>query len=763
MDIDLNDLIRKHYTVYDATKRKLVDKLIDDAGVGGEDARLLAKSVEQAFDKAARKRIEGTMRRLLAPKKQGKSKKSSTDELIELLNMGAFSDAQFADWYAKKEGWPELSPEQVTELYRLADRIQKAPDGFQKFNATEDLMKYKEKLRGISWGEIGQAFWYSNVLSGIPTHMVNFIANSANTIQLLSNAAIKNPQQVPAMIYGLAKGFQKGWYDAGDVMRTGYSPVRAGKLEIPNVLEAVTFKGGKFNPANYAKFVRRLMVASDMLHYSANKNMREYQLARRQAKTEGIKKVSLADIQDRLFNTKERIKEAEQQALAEGLEGRDYKRRVFELVEQSRPVEMIEDGASFASMATFNYPSEGTLGILTDGINAITSSVNMGGVRPLKFIIPFTNIISNVANNAIDYTPYGFVRAAKGGPGWRGFEKVSSSISQNKWRQYTPEQRTDELVKAATGVITMAALYALTQTDDKGESMLEITANGTGDIKKNYELRELGWRPYSVKIGDRWISYQYTPLALAFAPIGFLRDREKYRGETIENTGVQTVLNSTIYQTWRFMTDMTFLGTLSNFMEAVGSDNPKSGIKLLEKTTNTTVKSMIIPNFYNHLYKFYNEQFDISAKETDGLLQQMIKDIPFVRDRLNDKLNALGEPVVLQTDRIETSVKNHPIWEFIVHNKAFIGVPKKDDIIIEYPEPHEPSDDEYYDFIKQRGKIIKERIQGLMSNSSSLTQEEIREQVDAIKREASKQAKAEIFGVSPDRSRSRHRPSRSRH
>ncbi len=53
-------------------------------------------------------------------------------------------------------------------------------------------------------------------------------------------------------------------------------------------------------------------------------------------------------------------------------------------------------------------------------------------------------------------------------------------------------------VAAATaGVVAMTSLYALSEHDDKGKSKIEITANGTGDYKKNYELQKTGWQPYS--------------------------------------------------------------------------------------------------------------------------------------------------------------------------------------------------------------------------------------------------------------------------
>lgn len=744
--VNLDELIRKHYTVYDATKRKLVDKLIEDAGVDGEDARLLAEAVEKSFDRAARRRIQGVIDRMLnRGTKSASKKKSSTEELIDMVNMGAFSDEQFLNWYADTHNWVKLTPEKISELHDLADKVHKAKDGFQKYRATEDLMKFQRKMEGVTWAEVGQAYWYANVLSGVPTHLVNFVANVLNSTQLLANAALSNPKQIPAMLMGFAKGIEKGWYNAGDVLKTGYAPVKAGKLDFPNTLEIKDpFKGGNNNPMNWAKFVTRAMMASDMLSYSANKEMREYQLARMQAKKDGIKSPSLADIQDRLFNTKQRIEDAQAQAKSEGLKGRDFHRRVFELVEQSRPVEMVDDAATFASRATFNYAPEGTLGVLTDAINNFTNKVDIAGFKPAKLLIPFTNIISNVANNAIDYTPYGLVRAVKGGMGWKNMPK-------GKWREFTPEQRKDALIKVASGTVAMAAMYMLTEPDDKGNSPIEITASGTGDFKKNYELKQTGWKEYSIRIGDHWYSYQYSPLALALAPIGFLRDRQKYRKETIEDPGVAAVFANAMYSTVRMMLDMTAVSSLNSVVEALSSDNPETGIDRLKSSAATIGKSFVVPNLYTQAKKQYDEMFDIPAKDASTVIEKLYKDVPVARNKMFDKINALGDPVVLQTDRLETSVKHDPVWEFIVKHNAYIGTPRKESIVIEYPKPRQITDEEYYQFLKLRGTIIKTGVQQIMEkanqNPTLWTSERIRDKVTDLKTKASKIAKVKVFAT----------------
>ena len=51
LDISIDKVVKEHYTVYDATKRTLQEKLIDELGVSGDDAKMIADAVSKEFDK----------------------------------------------------------------------------------------------------------------------------------------------------------------------------------------------------------------------------------------------------------------------------------------------------------------------------------------------------------------------------------------------------------------------------------------------------------------------------------------------------------------------------------------------------------------------------------------------------------------------------------------------------------------------------------------------------------------------------------------
>lgn len=783
--INLADIVVKHYTVYDATKQTLSQKLIDQAGLTGEEAAKLSKAIQAEFDRIATIKKQKMLEKVFAKKERAKPEiKTLEGELIKLTNLGAFSDNDLVKAYGDKMGWPKLTETQVKAIESLATKVQESPEGFKRTRSVEDLLAYQANIPGVSTADVAMSIWYANILSGPNTQLVNFVGNFANTIALYANMVAQNPKATGFIASGFIDSFRRGLLEAKSTLQTGYSPIR-GKVEVPATLERKGFKkvelwGKDLNPYNYLKYVRRLMVASDVILFEVQKEMRAYQLAWKQAVAEdkidptlSMKNRALeilnktdetiawakgeAEVE---FNTEvdaineKPISEAEKATQIKQADF-DRERRVYELVEEQRGSNIFEDSKSFAARGTYNYKPEGALGVLANGLNQVKDNLsktadnaenkvtkvgaNVSKVL-LSSIIPFTNIIANVANESINYSPIGFIRA-----------KADGSITGQRKEAFTEQDRIDLTTKALIGTSIMTAFYILSQPfGDDDEPLIQITANGTGDYKKNYELAETGWQAYSIKVGDTWWSYQYTPLMIPLGFIGQIRDFEKYRNQKLDDNWWTKVSAAAGY-TMKSLFDMTFLSSLNTTLSAIMDPRNEDRIGDLTKQVKATAKGFVVPSAFTQSARELESWFDIPTKEVrNTYLGDLLKDVPVARNMYFDKINGLGEPIVADTDKIVSLRGNHSkAWDLIAEKRAFVGIPgMKQVTVFENDVERFLTPEEYYNFCKDRGTIIRENLEENYDRLMKGEPKEVQEYMKDLKRDATDRAKRMLVGRS---------------
>jgi hypothetical protein len=755
LDIKIEEIVRQHYTVYDYTKTKLVDKLIREAELSDTEAKELSNAIEKEFDKIATEKKQQILGRIFTDKQRKKPEiRTLEQKIIELTNLGAFEDEEIIKKYADAFGFPKLTPENIEKITELSNRIQEAADGFEKFRAIEDLLSYQASLKGVSWWEIPMSLWYSSMLSGPNTQLRNFVANASSALLLYTNAITQNPKASTMIAKGFINGVSKGLFEASETLKTGYSPIR-GKVEVPTVLERTDFKGLLY-PLNSAKYVRRVMVAADVLFFEGLREMRAYHIAYKKA----IEKGNLEPDKDLINSAYEILNksdgslelaqeqaESEYQRKIQDIESsdannkqflrkqavRDKKRRVYELIEQGRAEDFSKETSTFASKGTYNYPPDGVLGAMARSFNQFSEKVPLA-----KLIVPFTNIIANVFNETLNYTPIGLLASqTKGGL----FVKPKTEL--------TPQEKVDQMVKGVIGTALLTTLLLMTQDDEE----FEITANGTGDYRKNYELRELGWQPYSIKYKNKWYSYQYSPLMLAFSMIGNVRDVEKYRKEKLTDNGLWTKFGVAMGATSRAALDQTFLSSANSFLSAALDPRNENAMEDLLRSMQKTATAAVIPAIYSQTAKEMEEIFNIPTKEVRGTwMGSILKDIPVARDQYFNKVNALGEDIVPTNNIFINSTKQDKIWDLIVKNKAWIGVPPPSSTTLVEIKDGKPiervmTDSEYYNFAKERGTIIKAQIQARYKELEKLEPEQVRKQISDIKADATKSAKLVVLGL----------------
>ena len=200
-------------------------------------------------------------------------------------------------------------------------------------------------------------------------------------------------------------------------------------------------------------------------------------------------------------------------------------RRLRQLRESNRSAAVAESAADFALRMTYNNQTHGLLGVVADGVLLMRRRVPQAA-----FVVPFVNIVINVANESINYTPWG---AARGIAAARTGVPSVAALWNERMREGQTAMPSDAVVdlhvKAALGTLAVAAFAfaaAAGADDDDGRNFQIYGAgprrsDGRLDAEKARQLRAGGkWLPYSVRIGGKAYSFQNTPLVVPLGIIG---------------------------------------------------------------------------------------------------------------------------------------------------------------------------------------------------------------------------------------------------
>ena len=775
MNVKISDLIKKHYSEVNATREDLANKFVNEAGLTGAEADALSQKVQTEFDRIVKQRKESAIKRYMPRQGDPKKKKEAFEKLVEASNLGAVDEAMVNDALAESLGIDGLSAEDAKNIQDLANKVQEAQTEREELRAIQDLLTYQENLNGFSWFDATQAVWMASILSGWKTQTINAIANLYNTGALFVNASLQRNSSRRLLAKGLAVGWKRGFFEGLDTLKTGYSPLRD-KSETPTILERVTFKGGKFNPVNYAKYVRRIMTAVDVVAFEGLRQMRSFQMAYKKAaaENEGMSRKELRDktleILNRNDETKNQVikqaKEERQQKeqelqdkLASGeitkeefKEQMDFARtderfRIHELLEEGRPEEIMQEAKDFAARGTFNHQPNGLLGMLSTYMNSASREA-----PAIKFVIPFVNVISNVANETLNYTPIGFARGVREGG------TISGLKPQRDWNE---QKRTDLMIKATMGTALMATAYLLTKlNDDDDEPILEVTTNGFGDYKKNKELAETGWQQYSFRIKNpvtgeysSWISYKTSPFMVGLSFIGGLGDAERYKGEDISADGYAK-MGVAATGLMRSFLDQTFLSSGEEFLSSIFDERDENLVDNITDSFKKTATAIVLPNFYTQTAQKIADIMDIPQKEIrETYLGRLLRDVPVARDQYKNMINAFGDEVDYDTDLLMSGSKGKPedkLWNLVISKKQTVGASTAPETYVDKDGKEvQVTDDQGYQFAKIRGSYIKRSLEKDYNMLSKMSNDDFAKYLQKTKSNATNFAKAS-FTVGPE-------------
>lgn len=694
------------------------------------------ENVRQVIDAANTGNV-GALKELAKKNPIARKLKGRFQDLIDASKPQLLTEETFYQTAGEKLGIPQFSPEIARDVLKLAHEIEAAPEGMPRDAKTLELSKYIANLKGFDAKDVPLGIYYGNMLSGYNTQIVNTLDTFLNVASEINGLALTNPKAAAHIYGGLLRGFVDGKTDALLALTEGRMVSDSKWLDAPRLMEVAKFgeKGGvpirvqgrpsaaiKFlsetKPAYVLrgwKYVTRLMAASDSVMHRAANEARSALLAYREAAKEGLTGDALSNrVNEILGLTEKATQKFEDQARDEGFTGTKFKARVSELREMSRPKEAAADSSDFAGEATYNHEPHGMLGYFADGIAKASDAYPV-----LKAFVPFTRIVANVTNRGLNYTPVGFKRA------FYGYSREAAP---------TGDAQAALIARATMGTIGLATLTTL-----QGTGALEINGAGPTDSAKRKQLEASGWKPYSIKIGDHYYSYIYTPLGLGLSIVGNMTD--SYRYNELSQKDAFTRAGYAISRVGSTIFSQSFLSGLSNLFRAL-SGQPGDTIASVKQTLSSTFGSFTTPTLVRDIERL----FDNTRYQTESILGDLLRNTPFSAAINKPALNAFGEPVTMPSNRFISVASDDPAWRFIVDNQLRLPVPGKYSQVSDGEGgKRRITPDEYYRFLRESGTRLKTAVIDNMADWRTLDHDEAQKRLNAEAQRIREDVKGELF------------------
>ena len=391
------------------------------------------------------------------------------------------------------------------------------------------LAKFAEKGWGATSFDAVREIWINGLLSSPTTHVVNMSSNllvatqqvyergvASQIAQLRGAEGSVAPGEAMAMAYGLVTSVKDAFRLAAKAFATGDTGAALNKVDLPYQKSVSAEAFGMASETGMGRMV-------DFLGEAARVPSR------------------FLGAEDEFFKTIGYRMELHAQALrtatAKGLKGKDLAEEMHRIVLD--PPEHIRIAAADAALYNTFTNAPGAIGQAFMGLREKVPAVSL--------ILPFVRTPVNIARYTFERTPFAPLVSQ-----WR------DDIAAGGARADLALAR----MSTGTGVMMVALDWA-----DAGL----ISGAGPKEKGEREAMMRQGWQPYSIRVGDRWHSYNRTdPLG---AMLGFAADAAESigRGEINEDDvdEWQEVLGMGITAVSQVAVNKTYLRGLSDVIEVM--------------------------------------------------------------------------------------------------------------------------------------------------------------------------------------------------
>ena len=228
---------------------------------------------------------------------------------------------------------------------------------------------------------------------------------------------------------------------------------------------------------------------------------------------------------------------------------------------------------------------------------------------PMSFVIPFVRTPANLISWAVQHVPL-------------------MNLMSGRWR--SDFAAGGEAQARAIARVTLGTGLAMTAYALASDGL--ITGGGMFEKEERRTKVAAGWQPYSIKIGDKYYSFQrIEPVAKVLGLAADLLELERNTTDKDDKAKIATMLvlmfgNATV--------STTYLSGLSGALQAI-TDPGRYGENFLEQYASSLMPKAIGQTA---------AAIDKDKREVNGVFDAIQSQIPFLREKLLPKRDVWGEP-----------------------------------------------------------------------------------------------------------------------
>lgn len=249
---------------------------------------------------------------------------------------------------------------------------------------------------------------------------------------------------------------------------------------------------------------------------------------------------------------------------------------------------------------------------VTNVINRLRHSDNPITSTVAKFTLPFLRTPMNLLKQGIEYSPAGLVTL----PG-----------ASNK---------TEQISKMIIGMMSAAGAATLLGQD-------RLTWAEPTNATQKAAFRAAGRQPYSIKLGNHWISYSklHPAVAFNFALISAIDDAKKNRH--LDDSQADSILSG--FAKWgNFLADQSYLKNIGDFV--AGAKGDQGGwSKLVSNYPQQLIPFRAMASWIERLTDPVQHMADTSGGIIEDIWQQIMAQIPGLAGKTPVRTGPMGLPI----------------------------------------------------------------------------------------------------------------------